>query len=207
MKKLLLLSALAIGAANADIVPNLLVGPGTVSCDFDVALGQVCTYNYTATLHSQTMVTGAQDEAEYFTIYDFNGYIPGTVASADPDWTAESNNSGLTPDLIAIGARDDVGIANLTFTYIGASDIKDGRTFIGFSAQSIYGPATTTDWYSSQAHKQGDTPGGIVQNVGQVQVPLNPLGEPGDVPEPMSMMLFGGGLAAMGLLPRRLKKN
>jgi hypothetical protein len=206
MKKVLFLTALAVGAAYADIVPNLAVGPGAVTCEFDIGLGtNVCTYQYTATLHSQTKVTGAKDEADYFTIYDFNGYLDGT-AVAPVDWMASSDFSGLTPSLILIGDKDDPDVPNLTFTYVGGSDITDGRTITGFSAKSIFGPATITDWYSSQAHKQGDTPNGVVQNVGPVQVPQLPQNEPGDVPEPMSMALLGGGLAALGLLPRRFRK-
>jgi hypothetical protein len=206
MRKFLFLTALAVGAAYADIIPNLAVGPGAVTCSFDMALSaNVCTYNYTATLHSQTMVTAAPDEAEFFTIYDFNGFISGTDTSP-AGWAFSSSGSGQTPDMIAIGAKDDPAIPNLTWTYTGGSNITDGSTISGFSAKSFFGPATVTDWYSSQAHKQGDTPGGIVQNVGPVQVPQPPQNEPGDVPEPMSMALLGGGLIAMGLLPRRFRK-
>lgn len=206
MRKFLFLTALAVGAANADIIPNLAVGPGAVTCAFDMSLmSNVCTYNYTATLHSQTKVTGAADEPEFFTIYDFNGYIAGTGTSP-ADWSFSTAGSGLTPDMINIGAKDDPAIPNLTWTYTGSSDITDGRTITGFSAKSFFGPATVTDWYSSQAHKQGDTPGGIVQNVGPVQVPQPPQNEPGDVPEPVTMALLGGGLIAMGLLPRRFRK-
>jgi hypothetical protein len=204
MKKLLLMTALAVGAANADIVPNLA---GTVTCDFDGGLGSnVCTYNYSATIHSQTQVTGAQDEDEFFTIYDFNGYVAGSGV-APTDWVFSTAGLGQTPDMINIGSKDDAGIPNLTFTYVGAASITDGRTVSGFQAKSLFGPTTVADWYSSQAHKQGDTPGSIVQNVGQVQVPQPGQNEPGDVPEPMSMALLGGGLAALGLLPRRFKKN
>lgn len=200
MKKLLLMTVLAVGAANADIIPNLT---GLVTCGFEGGQN-VCTYSYTATLHNETKLTAAKDEDEFFTIYDFAGFIS---ASAPTGWLFSTTASGRTPDMIAIGAKDDPAIENLTFTYVGATDIAGGTAISGFDAKSRFGPATVADWYSSQAHKQGDTPGSIVQNVGQVQVPLPGQDEPGDVPEPMSMALLGGGLAALGLLPSRFKKS
>ena len=206
MRKWLLLSVLAVGAANADIIPNMVTDPGAVTCAFDMGVNaNVCTYQYTATIHSGTMVTGdSSDETDFFTIYDFNGYVPGS-AVAPADWAVSAVDVAYTPALINTAAIDDGAIANLTFVYTGASDITDGRTITGFSAKSLYGPATITDWYGSQAHKQGDTPGGVVQNVGPVQVPMPPGNDPG-VPEPMSMALLGGGLAALALLPRRFRK-
>jgi hypothetical protein len=207
MKRVLLMTVLAVGAVNADIIPNLASGPGAVSCDFDMSVGApVCTYQYTATVHSQAQLTAAKDEAEFFTIYDFNGYLDGTGV-APTGWVFSTEFLGQTPGMIAIGANDSDSVPNLTFTYVGGENITDGRTISGFSAKSIFGPATVDGWYSSQSHKQGDTPGSIAQNVGQVQVPQPPQSEPGDVPEPMSMALLGGGLAALGLLPRRFKKN
>src|SRR5512132_3026371 len=104
MKKVLFLTALAVGAANADIVPNLAAGNGGVTCAFDVGFGtNVCTFNYTATIHSETKLTAADDDPEFFTIYDFNGYIDGSGV-APAGWEFSTSGLGLTPSRINIGA-------------------------------------------------------------------------------------------------------
>ena len=36
----------------------------------------------------------------YFTIYDFQGLVPGTVAGPDANWTASVLNTGTTPVLL-----------------------------------------------------------------------------------------------------------
>src|SRR5215203_2229641 len=133
MRKFLLMSVFAVGAANADIVPNLAAGPGAVTCAFDMGLdANVCTFQYTATLHSETMVTGDNsnsEAADFFTIYDFHGYVDGSAVAPD-DWEF----SVTTPNYehLNVGSKDDGAVPNLTFLYTGTTDITDGRTISGF---------------------------------------------------------------------------
>lgn len=197
MKKLALLTVLAVGAANADIIPNLET---VVNC------GPGCTtYNYSVTLNENTVLTAASDGADYFTIYDFGGYIVGSIM-APLGWTASAQASGTTP--APINAVDGP-LTNLTFTYTGASDVTSSANPItGFSANSR-SSSFLTGVYSSFAHKAptSDVPGGNDYGYGEVLVPAPGPGDDTGVPEPMSMMLLGGGLGALGLLPRRFKKN
>lgn len=212
MRKLLLLSVLAVGSVYGDIIPNLQITPGGVVCGLEGGLPS-CTFNYTATLHQSAKLTNETPFDEYFTIYDFNGYIDGS-AVAPAGWQVVVNGSGWTPSLINISSgttpadEDDSRIPNLTFVYTGGADIAGGMTFTGFSAKSFNGPSTVPDYFASQATKgPGDNEDSQVQNVGFVDVP-NPEDFPGDVivPEPMSMALLGGGLLAIAVLPRRFKK-
>lgn len=204
MKKLLLLSCLAVGVASADIIPELNVGSGGVTCSASGPSSTfTCTYNYVATVHDKTKLTANQQPfAEYFTIYDFNGFTG--VASSPAGWTFEMNFSGRTPSNIL--ATDDGSIPNLTWIYTGSTDVAGGTTISGFSATSIFGPTTVEGMFSSQStNNTGDTTvqGTWVQNVGFVGVP-NPNDLPGDeIPEPMTMGLMGSGLLGFALLRRR----
>lgn len=60
---------------------------------------------------------------DYFTIYDFGGLVPGSVAAPD-SWAIGVANVGTTPD--RLNPDDNAGLPNLTFTYSG-STINAGR--------------------------------------------------------------------------------
>src|SRR2546425_8928523 len=110
---------LAIGTspARADIIPSLdsvtpsLVIPG----DF--------LWSYHADLHESQRLDASLSYSDFFTIYDFAGYVPGS-ATAPAGWIVSSSNVGLTPS----GANpfppaDDPGIPNLTWTFNDATII------------------------------------------------------------------------------------
>jgi len=58
---------------------------------------------------------------DYFTIYNFDGFVAGSAVSNGSvysnDWSFSSANLGPTPD--GVGPTDDPSIPNLTWTYTG----------------------------------------------------------------------------------------
>ena len=84
----------------------------------------------------------------YFTIYDFAGYVPGTgtvtapgVGTSTSNWTITSSNSGVTPS--GLTPTDNSSVPNLTFTYNGPT-IPSGQLTLGnFSADSTFGTTST----------------------------------------------------------------
>src|SRR5215213_4225199 len=52
----------------------------------------------------------------YFTIYDFKGYLPGGESNPD-GWAFSMAKAGPTPD--RLNPLDDPNISNLTWTYSG----------------------------------------------------------------------------------------
>ena len=73
-------------------------------------------WTYTASLFNGKVRTGEG----MITIYDFDGFIPGT-AFAPPGWTFSSSPVGTTPtDLADVQSLfDDAGVPNLTWVYSG----------------------------------------------------------------------------------------
>lgn len=143
--------------------------------------------------------------ADYFTIYDFNGYVAGT-AFAPADWTISVQNVGITP----VGVTppvDNPSIANITFTYTGA-EIVGPASMIGgadaFGADSTVGNANPGGAFSYQNRK--DNPGkpdNDTRNFGG-----GSLTTPAGVPETSSLMLLVPGLVPLGImLRRRVRKS
>jgi hypothetical protein len=207
MKRFALLAFCAIGMAQADIVP-MLVGTGGVNCGVQSGVWG-CDYSYTAQLHDSAMLTADQQEHdEYFTIYDFNGYISGSAVAPGPGlWTVSEQNVGVTPSRILMGADDDPAIANVTFEYVGAADVAGGSSLGTFTLRSRFGPDVTGSHFTSQATHRIVSPNSPswIQNIGHVDVPVPFRSDVEPIPEPMSMALIGSGLAGIGLF-RRVRK-
>lgn len=71
----------------------------------------------------------------FFTIYDFAGYVPGSEMAPE-GWTLSASNVGPTPE--RLNPQDDVAVPNLTFTYTGAT-IESGQVGLGnFMANSTF---------------------------------------------------------------------
>lgn len=197
MKRLALLAWLiggvlaASGSASAGIIPTLssvtLIAPG------------VYRYTYAVDLTAFTKLDPARNPG-FFTIYDFDGFIPGSQSATGGLGVSFLASSALSgPNAQWTVPPDDSTVANLTWTYAGGA--VGGSAFLGyFSADSTFG-TTRLDSYTSQATT--DTPGRrtdntLGSNIGSIAVPQwGPLSS--TVPEAASLTLVGLGLLLVGL--------
>ena len=156
-------------------------------------------YSYGVVLTSDaTLKTG-----DYFTVYDFAGAIPGSNVQP-AGFTFSTQNVGVTPS--GTLPTDDPKIANVTWTYTGATT-SVGQSNLGtFSVDSQIG--TPNDGvFTSQTHRQID--GRVDANIteAQVPVPAGPVGVPASVPEPATLALVGIGLPLVGFFRRRRRHS
>ena len=127
----------------------------------------------------------------YFTIYDFAGYVPGGE-SVPPGWTLSTALTGKTPNLT--NPSDDPTVTNLTYTYTGATQF--GQVGLGnFFATSKYGKRGI-DSFTGQTNRASD--GLIDSNITTSEVPVGKDGIQG-VPEPATLALAALGLPLVGL--------
>jgi hypothetical protein len=140
---------------------------------------------------------------DYFTVYNFAGFNPGTNAQPE-NWTFSSSNVGPIPP--GVIPDDDPGLPNLTWTYTGPT-INTGQIGLGnFWAVSDY-DSVTTGSFTARTHRTSD--GLIDTNITETNVPVPSAGPPLNlVPEPGTLALTGLGLPLIGLVQaiRRRKK-
>jgi hypothetical protein len=181
-----LATLLFAGFANATITPILDSGNPTADGG-----NFLWTYNIDLSTDEQLAPSNS-----FFTIYDFVGYVGGTVAVTGPasaDWTASVQLVGPTPTLT--NPPDSASIENLVFTYIGPVSVGP-QNFDGFSAVSTDSTINTGGFFSYQAQKTSNTTTPD-QGLGPIDVPATAT------PEPASVGLLGGVLLGVAVLTRR----
>jgi hypothetical protein len=148
------------GLASAAITPALVGSPTASGANFK--------WTYQISVDSlEQLVTGSGTPCtlpvncgSFFTIYDFVGYVPGSV-KAPAGWTAQVADTGLTPSTQI--PPDNATISNLTFVYTGTTSPDVGPINLsGFSALSTYGTASNGGTFTYKAEKlNGTVDGGI----------------------------------------------
>ncbi len=137
----------------------------------------------------------------YFTIYDFGGYVADS-ASAPAGFTLSVSKTGPTPD--RVNPQDDPLIDNLTFKYTGPT-IPSGQIGLGnFWGVSTFG--TQADSFFT-AHTNRSSDGLADSNITGTIVPTGAVTTPPPgVPEPTTLALAGLGLPLVGLV-RMLRRK
>jgi hypothetical protein len=164
--------------ARADIIPTVVsVSPH----------GSNFTWTYDAAMTSDENLKSGN----FFTIYDFDGYVSGTNFQPS-HWVFSSALVGKTPPKVV--PDDNPLIPNLTWTYSGPKT-GPGPVDLGhFGADSTLGMVKTGE-FASEATKHAPgmpTNGKPVDNIGFT-------GVPGIIPETSALLLLLPGLAPLGL--------
>lgn len=164
--------------------------------------------------YSVVLPTNVQlQSGDYFTVYDFAGYVPGTgtVTSAYPAAATAANwsvTASFTPTIPNhLNPVDNTSIQSLTWTYTGPTISPPGQVTLGnFTAISTYQTSTTGYFTATSAVS---TNGQTDANITETLIPTGAsTGIPPGVPEPATLALAGLGLPFIGIarVLRRKKK-
>src|SRR5262245_40498362 len=192
------LIAASANSANAALLP--------VSVSITPEQSGSFRWTYNVSLPSGAIV----QSGNYFTVYDFAGYVPGSgeVFSAQPDgagafWHVSVANLGPTPE--RLDPQDDPNLANITFTYTGGPTITrqqldSSNGFLGnFALTSTFGDAAPGFFTGTNKIEGGGN--ATDSNIADTSVPTgqDDLPDPGLTPEPTTLALAGLGLPLIGL--------
>lgn len=135
---------------------------------------------------------------DYFTIYDFAGYVPNSNTQPE-GWAFSADALGTTPG--RLNPTDNPAELNLTWEYTGPT-IAVGQGLGNFWAASVY-QDTTDSHFAARTHRSSD--GLIDSNITETFVPVPAAPEPAvpGVPEPTTLALAALGLPLVALARRR----
>ena len=180
--------ALVAGAATEVRADVLLNGSSPVVTQ--TAAGTYL-YTYNPFVTTQTRL----DAGDYFTFYDFNGFV--RVASAPATFTFTTQPVGPSPIFTPFGGvtpNDDPNITNVTFTFLDGP-IVGGPTPLGtFQIESTLPPGTLKPFAATGSQATTGLQNGNVTNY------LAPVPEPG---EWAVGGIFAAGLFGLVLRARR----
>jgi PEP-CTERM motif len=194
----LALSVFALPASSSLLMvsdPSVTMnGPSDYTWTYEVYLDANSRLNPPGGPCTQAIPGGVCDGL--LTIYDFAGYIGGSIATTAVGWTMQSAQLiGITP--LGLSPSDDPSILNLSWQYVGADTIQApalSALLLGtFSARSLYSTPTNTDYAGRTAAGAASTRSA---NLDVTQAPTS-------VPEPAAIFLFGSGLLALAFSARR----
>ena len=137
MKRLILSTLLASAVA--------LLGMNRAEAGFTVVLSGPATgtgpftYSYAAVINASDSVVAGN----FFRIYDFGGYVPGSIA-APAGWTASVALLNPTPPPnVVLTHGDDPTISNLIFTYTGRRSTVPKYSRASRHSQPYWQPSVT----------------------------------------------------------------
>jgi len=198
MKKWVLAASAAFcfaGSANAAVVTLEDVTQNGAN-DF--------TFSYQGTLGPDEGVRSG----DRLVIFDFNGYIDGSIFSPSPNVVASVEFSSPMA-LVTPGYNDDASIANLVFTYVGPDFRNEGGPFApfdfnGFGARSTFGSTTLDAMFTLTTKNNPDNrPGGS----GTPIFTLGSVSVPNAIPEPATWAMMIGGFGLIGMASRRRSRT
>lgn len=131
---------------------------------------------------------------DYFTVYEFAGFIPGS--NVQPDGWSFQAGAGKTPgDTTPV---TDPSLPNLTWVYEGKDKLVGQLGLGNFSAATTL---SSFDFgsFTAQTHRQVDDR--LDHNITDTQVPVPGIAS--HTPEPATLALAGLGLPFLALLRRR----
>lgn len=204
MKKWVLAAVAAVsvaGSANGAVVTLETITANGAS-DF--------TYSYQGTLGDDEGLRSG----DRLVIYDFNGYIDGSITSPSANVVASIEFSSPT-GIVTPGFDDDARVANLVFTYVGPDFRNEGGPFTpidfnGITARSTFGGRMRDAFYTQTTKNNPDgQPGGSntsVYTLGSVDVPIAGNG-PDAIPEPATWAMLLGGFGMLGAAARRRNRT
>ncbi|HEV2567269.1 PEPxxWA-CTERM sorting domain-containing protein [Sphingomonas sp.] len=204
MKKWVLAAAAAIGLAGSANAAVITLESVTTNGPNDF------TFNYQGTLGpDEGLRTG-----DRLVIFDFAGYIAGSVFAPSPGVTASIEFTSPTA-LVTPGFTDDPTLVNLVFTYTGPNIRNTGGPFVpldfnGLGARSTLGGRARDAFFTLTTKNNPDGfPGGSntpVYTLGSVTVPA--LGNnPDAIPEPATWAMLLGGFGMLGAATRRSRRT